>query len=1053
MTFRSGGRRPPTGMLAKFWGVSMSLLRLAAVAAVLLFVLPIAHAATPASGTITSTARSLTYTFPAEPRANASNNIEGTDPNYVCSPSDVPYACDTFELTVTLPTGYMAAHPNDILLIEPAVTTSQSDIDSQLETEDGVVLTVTRDNPPSQPTIRWVPQDGTTVYLVQVVPGTPHEGGTTNVTLVAGDPPPPPGAAYAPVFQQINTPPAVGDSAGEPSIGFNTKTNRGLFQASLQTLRYTLPEHRKDDPLNPNGLPESCDVQWEDVTSATTGTITLDPIGFVDPVGGRGYAGQLGPKQHTMSFTDDDGDSWSPSLGNFPGASGVDHQTIGYGFYVPGGAAGPLTAYPNPIYYCAQDIAYANCARSDDGGMSFLPPVTAYTVADCGGLHGHIRGGPDGTMYLPNKSCNNNQGVAVSEDNGLTWAVRRVPDSGSGNTDPQLALATDNTGYFCYVDGTGVPKVAVTRDHGRTFSNSFNLGIESGIKNAVFAQGIAGDGMRGACGFIGTTTAGNSDAEDFPGVWYAYIAVTYDRGKTWSMTKVSDDPVQGAGGICTSGTTCGANRNLLDFNEMAIDDEGYPLLGYADGCIGACVKNPTAINRSDKAGIMRAVGGKSLYAAKDKPEPRVSQAPCLAGTRTAADGVNLSWRAPAYDGRSSVTGYKIYRGTTAAAQSLLVGPLSVRYAFEDTSADPGEPEYFYKIVAVNAQGDSVYSNLIKLPIGTGNVLETACKAPGLTILEDAEGDPLDGQASHDVRKLSVAQPYFPNGDYKVYFTLKVASLATVPPNTIWPVAFCSPAFKCVNPDVNTEAYGPDNKYYTVQMSTVPPATSGAPVFQILQPTAAGTTAGSRTTIAAEPESTFNADGTITIIVKASDIGLTKPGAGVEKLGQFQVRVSVNGVAVNPTPDNMPDGLAGAGEYVTQLLDACAPNESPLAVLNIDKQTGPAPLTVNFDAAGSTDPDGDSIATYTFDFGDGSLPVSQSSPSISHTYQATGDYNATLRVRDNRGLASVSKASRVIQVVAAPEGPVVPGNNVLGGALGFALLLPLAVAGLARRRRR
>jgi len=52
-------------------------------------------------------------------------------------------------------------------------------------------------------------------------------------------------------------------------------------------------------------------------------------------------------------------------------------------------------------------------------------------------------------------------------------------------------------------------------------------------------------------------------------------------------------------------------------------------------------------------------------------------------------------------------------------------------------------------------------------------------------------------------------------------------------------------------------------------------------------------------------------------------------------------------------------------------------------------------------SGSSDADaGDSVVSYTFDFGDGSSPVTQSSPTIQHTYTSNGDYNATLKVADS-----------------------------------------------------
>src|SRR5439155_1837831 len=86
-------------------------------------------------------------------------------------------------------------------------------------------------------------------------------------------------------------------------------------------------------------------------------------------------------------------------------------------------------------------------------------------------------------------------------------------------------------------------------------------------------------------------------------------------------------------------------------------------------------------------------------------------------------------------------------------------------------------------------------------------------------------------------------------------------------------------------------------------------------------------------------------------------------------------------------------------------------------------SGNAPLTVNFDGSGSYDPDTapppDTIVSYTFNFGDGSAAVTQSTPTISHTYNAAGNYPAQLTVTDSRGAASTNTAQVVITVTAAP----------------------------------
>jgi uncharacterized repeat protein (TIGR01451 family) len=90
-------------------------------------------------------------------------------------------------------------------------------------------------------------------------------------------------------------------------------------------------------------------------------------------------------------------------------------------------------------------------------------------------------------------------------------------------------------------------------------------------------------------------------------------------------------------------------------------------------------------------------------------------------------------------------------------------------------------------------------------------------------------------------------------------------------------------------------------------------------------------------------------------------------------------------------------------------------------LSASPTTGPAPLSVNLDGSGSSDPDaGDTIASYTFRFGDGSTPVTRSTPTVSHTYSNPGTYHATLTVTDSRGLESTNAAAVDIQVTPAAD---------------------------------
>jgi fibronectin type 3 domain-containing protein len=90
--------------------------------------------------------------------------------------------------------------------------------------------------------------------------------------------------------------------------------------------------------------------------------------------------------------------------------------------------------------------------------------------------------------------------------------------------------------------------------------------------------------------------------------------------------------------------------------------------------------------------------------------PVIPTVPTVPGNfqATAGDGkIVLTWTAPTSDGGSAITGYKVYRGTTAGNLTLLT-TLGNVLTYTDSSVTNGQT-YYYKVTALNAIGEGAQS--------------------------------------------------------------------------------------------------------------------------------------------------------------------------------------------------------------------------------------------------------------------------------------------------------------------------------------------------------
>jgi len=119
----------------------------------------------------------------------------------------------------------------------------------------------------------------------------------------------------------------------------------------------------------------------------------------------------------------------------------------------------------------------------------------------------------------------------------------------------------------------------------------------------------------------------------------------------------------------------------------------------------------------------------------------------------------------------------------------------------------------------------------------------------------------------------------------------------------------------------------------------------------------------------------------------------------------------------------------AGKTDTAIVTINVSQASPIVTLAAGPGSGNTPLSVTFTASAS-DPDG-TITGYEWDFdGDGVYDTSGPDSSIIHIYNATGDYDAKVRVTDNDGNTSGADVSVQVSTAGTPA-PVLTVTRVSG----------------------
>jgi plastocyanin len=110
-----------------------------------------------------------------------------------------------------------------------------------------------------------------------------------------------------------------------------------------------------------------------------------------------------------------------------------------------------------------------------------------------------------------------------------------------------------------------------------------------------------------------------------------------------------------------------------------------------------------------------------------------------------------------------------------------------------------------------------------------------------------------------------------------------------------------------------------------------------------------------------------------------------------------------------------------------------PTDTPVAAFTATPAAPAAGQTVSFDGSASSDADGEPIATYHWNFGDGVTQTS-STAAVTHAYATAGSYPASLSVVDSTGHQSAQVSHTVTVGQPAPPPPYgpPPGGGPPGG---------------------
>jgi hypothetical protein len=298
----------------------------------------------------------------------------------------------------------------------------------------------------------------------------------------------------------------------------------------------------------------------------------------LDPSTGKIYMTDLWLGSATVSTSTDRGQTWTANP--IEGTPIQDRQWIS----TPGNGI---------AYHLTHQIpAGLVVSKSVDGGLTYPIRTVGATPLDqtgciCppGNLISEAGGGLLGTSDKVGFVYSTSTGgvnFADSTNGGLTFTQSTVgPASNADTTQAFPVVANGGNGHLAAVWLENIGNSSRIR-----YADSTNWGSSWSAPKTLVSAGasvypwVGAQGSKVAVSLYHTDATGTSESVPDSAQWFETYLESTDGGATFSAPQTADPTPVKSGPICTEGTGCSGDRELLDFQSDTIDNSGSADLAY-----------------------------------------------------------------------------------------------------------------------------------------------------------------------------------------------------------------------------------------------------------------------------------------------------------------------------------------------------------------------------------------------------------------------------------------------------------------------------------------